>query len=144
MVRALDMQKIYLGVDVGGTKTAVVLSARPPETLWRGEFATMPERLPQHALERIVESARSLLVQHSLAQESIAAIGVSCGSPLDRVKGIIHAPPNLPTWIDVPICRLLAEAFHTTCRLENDANAGAVAENHFGAGMGTEHMVFLT
>ena len=77
-------------------------------------------------------------------EESIAAIGVSCGSPLDRVKGIVQAPPNLPTWVDVPICRLLGEAFHATCRLENDANAGAVAEHRFGAGMGTEHMVFLT
>jgi N-acetylglucosamine kinase-like BadF-type ATPase len=55
------MRKIYLGVDVGGTKTAVVLSARPPETLGRVEFATMPERGPQHALDHIVESARSLL-----------------------------------------------------------------------------------
>ena len=54
---------------------------------------------------------------------TIAAIGVSCGSPLDRVKGIVQAPPNLPTWVDVPICRLLGEAFHAPCRLENDANA---------------------
>jgi glucokinase len=84
------------------------------------------------------------LAQQGLGQESIAAIGVSCGSPLDRVKGIVQAPPNLPTWVDVPICRLLGEAFHATCRLENDANAGAVAEHRFGAGMGTDHMVFLT
>ncbi len=104
----------------------------------------MPEQGPQHALDHIVESARGLLAQHGLAQESIAAIGVSCGSPLDRVKGIIQAPPNLSTWVDVPICRLLAEAFQTTCRLENDANAGAVAEHRFGAGRGAEHMVFLT
>jgi glucokinase len=74
------MQKIYLGVDVGGTKTAVVLCARPPEMLGRIEFATEPERGPQHALDRIVESGRSLLAQHGLGQESLAAIGVSCGS----------------------------------------------------------------
>jgi glucokinase len=138
------MQKIYLGVDVGGTKTAVVLSSAPPAVLGRMEFATLPEQGPQHALDRIVESARTLLAQHSLEQPSIAAIGVSCGSPLDRVQGIIHAPPNLSTWVDVPIRRLLEEAFHTRCRVENDANAGAVAEHRFGAGMGVDHMVFLT
>jgi glucokinase len=138
------MQKIYLGVDVGGTKTAVVLSSSPPATLGRVEFATLPEQGPHYAIDCIVESARSLLAQHGLGQEDIAAIGVSCGSPLDRVKGIIHAPPNLSTWVDVPIRRLLEEAFHTTCRVENDANAGAVAEHRFGAGVGAEHMVFLT
>ncbi len=138
------MQKILIGVDVGGTKTAVVLSSRPPETIGRVEFATLPERGPRYALDRIVESVRSLLAQHNFAEDAIAAIGVSCGSPLDRVKGIVQAPPNLSTWVDVPICRLLGDAFHAPCRLENDANAGAVAEHRFGAGVGADHMVFLT
>jgi glucokinase len=138
------MQKIYIGVDVGGTKTAVLLSARPPESLGRIEFATLPEHGPQRVLDLIVQSARRLVAEHGFGEESIVAIGVSCGSPLDRVQGIIHAPPNLSTWVDVPIRRLLEETFHTTCRVENDANAGAVAEHRFGAGQGAEHMIFLT
>jgi glucokinase len=136
--------KIYIGVDVGGTKTAVVLSSHPPDCLGRIEFPTLPEQGPERALQLIIESARSLLAQHGFAEEAIAAIGVSCGSPLDRVQGIILAPPNLSTWVDVPIRQRLAESFHTTCRVENDANAGAVAEHRFGAGVGTEHMIFLT
>ena len=138
------MQKIFIGVDVGGTKTAVILSAGPPDSLGRIEFATLPEQGPERALTLIVESARSLLDQHGFNEDSIAAIGVSCGSPLDRVRGVIQAPPNLATWVDVPIRRLLEEAFHTTCRVENDANAGAVAEHRFGAGVGVDHMLFLT
>jgi glucokinase len=135
------MEKAFVGVDVGGTKTAVIVSVRPPETLGRIEFATLPDQGSERALQLIVESARSLLTQHSLG---VKAVGVSCGSPLDRVKGIIQAPPNLSTWIDVPIRSLLEEAFDAPCRVENDANAGAVAEHRFGAGVGTDHMVFLT
>jgi glucokinase len=135
------MERVFLGVDVGGTKTAVLLSALPPEALGRIEFATLPEQGPERALQLIVESARSLLAQHGLG---VKAIGVSCGSPLDRVKGIIQAPPNLSTWVDVPIRSLLEDAFGVPCRVENDANAGAVAEHRFGAGVGTQHMVFLT
>src|SRR5271156_2835876 len=138
------MGKIYIGVDVGGTKTAVVVSSHPPNTLGRIEFATLPEQGPERALGLIVESARRLLAEHGFAGEAIAGIGVSCGSPLDRVRGIIQAPPNLPTWVDVPIRKLLEEVFHVPCRVENDANAGAVAEHRYGAGVGAEHMVFLT
>jgi glucokinase len=138
------MQKVFIGVDVGGTKTAVILSARPPDSLGRIEFATLPEQGPERAIKLIVESARGLLDQHGFGEDSIAAIGVSCGSPLDRVRGVIQAPPNLATWVDVPIRRLLEEAFHTICRVENDANAGAVAEHRFGAGVGVDHMLFLT
>jgi glucokinase len=134
-------EKVFLGVDVGGTKTAVILSARPPEALGRIEFATSPELGPERALQLIVESARSLLAQHELG---VAAVGVSCGSPLDRVKGVIQAPPNLPTWVDVDIRSFLQEAFDAPCQVENDANAGAVAEHRFGAGVGADHMVFLT
>jgi glucokinase len=135
------MEKVFLGVDVGGTKTAVVLSARPPEALGRIEFATLPDQGPERALQLIVESARSLLAQHGLG---VKAIGVSCGSPLDRVKGIIQAPPNLSTWVEVDIRSFLEDAFDAPCQVENDANAGAVAEHRFGAGVGTDHMVFLT
>jgi glucokinase len=135
---------IFIGVDVGGTKTAVVLSSHPPDCLGRIEFPTLPEQGPERALRLIIESARSLLAQHGFAEDAIAAIGVSCGSPLDRVQGIILAPPNLSTWVDVPIRRQLEETFHTTCRVENDANAGAVAEHRFGAGVGADHMIFLT
>jgi len=35
---------LLAGVDIGGTKTAVVLSSNPPETLSRTEFATAPEQ----------------------------------------------------------------------------------------------------
>src|ERR1700751_4478539 len=130
------MGKVYIGVDVGGTKSAVVLSSHPPDSLGRVEFATLPEQGPERALHLIVESARGLLAQHGFGQEAIAGVGVSCGSPLDRVQGIIHAPPNLSTWVDVPIRTLLEEAFHAPCRVENDANAGAVAEHRYGAGKG--------
>jgi glucokinase len=136
------IEKVWVGVDVGGTKTAVVLSAELPATLGRVEFATEPARGPQYALDRIVEAMRSLLAGQGMPP--IAGIGVSCGSPLDRVRGVIQAPPNLPTWVDVPIGRILSETFQVHCHVENDANAGAVAEHRYGAGVGCEHMVFLT
>jgi glucokinase len=138
----LNSQKVYLGVDVGGTKTAVLLSQTPPATLGRIEFPTLQEQGPERAIQLIVESGRGLLAQHGFTQPS--AVGVSCGSPLDRVQGIILAPPNLSTWVDVPLKRLLEEAFQSPCRVENDANAGAVAEHRFGAGVGADHMLFLT
>ena len=132
------MSKVYIGVDVGGTKTAVVVASHPPETLGRIEFATLPEQGPERALELIIQSARSLLGEHE-----VAGVGVSCGSPLDRVRGVIQAPPNLPTWVDVPIREILEKEFQVECRVENDANAGAVAEHRYGAGVGAEHMLFL-
>lgn len=133
--------RVLIGVDIGGTKTAVCLSLEPPDVLWRHEFATEPEAGPEHALKSIVRAIHQGLSETACVA---TAIGVSCGGPLDSTAGVIQRPPNLWTWDDVHITSLLASEFGVPCVLENDANAGALAEHRFGAGRGTQHMIFLT
>lgn len=132
------------GVDIGGTKTAVVLSLALPEAAGRIEFATEQEQGPEPAIAAIKAGIRELLSKVGGTAEDLAGIGVSCGSPLDPVAGVIQSPPNLASWVDVPIVHILACEFGCPVNLENDANAGAVAEHRFGAGQGFRHMVFLT
>jgi glucokinase len=135
---------LFAGVDIGGTKTAITISMQPPEILAREQFPTAPADGPEHAIARIIESIDQLLVARGLTSADLRAIGISCGGPLNPVEGIIQGPPNLPTWKDVPICSILREHFGVHCFLENDANAGAMAEFLLGAGRGTRDMVFLT
>lgn len=136
--------RVWVGVDVGGSKTAVVLSNSTPIVQARREFPTLPNKGPDRALQLIKAGIRELLAEQGQNESVLHGIGVSCGGPLDRVVGVIQSPPNLPTWVDVPIKSILEKEFHVGCRLENDANAGAVAEHRFGAGRGCQNMVFLT
>ncbi len=135
------MKRLLAGIDIGGTKTAVVLCAHPPDVLWRAEFPTLPDDGWQPALDQICTLMRKGIQE---AGGDIASIGVSCGGPLDRVRGVIQRPPNLLTWDEVPIKTILEDEFGVPCSLENDANAGAVAEHRFGAGRSCQHIVFLT
>jgi glucokinase len=135
---------ILIGVDIGGTKTAVLVSLKPPAALDRIEFPTQPAGGPEPALGLIKQGIDGLLSRHRLKRAAIRAIGVSCGGPLDRIRGVIQAPPNLSTWVDVPIKAILEDEFKAECHVENDANAGAVAEHRFGAGQGCQDMVFIT
>jgi glucokinase len=137
-------ENVWIGIDVGGTKTAIVISANPPAVLGRTAFATLPAKGADRALKLAKEGIRDLLAQQGLEISAIKRIGVSCGGPLDRVQGVIQSPPNLPTWDNVPIKAIMEEEFGAECQVENDANAGAVAEHRFGAGQGTQNMVFLT
>jgi glucokinase len=107
-------------------------------------FATSPEKGPAFTIKRIVASLNEILSSQGFTPADLAGIGVSCGGPLDPVRGVIQSPPNLPTWKDIPICRVLEAEFQTPCYLENDANAGALAEAHFGAGRGANNLIFLT
>jgi glucokinase len=61
------------------------------------------------------------------------------------VKGLIVSTPNLPTgWHGFYIVEYVKTEFGLTAKLQNDANACAVAEWKFGAGQGTKNMVFFT
>jgi glucokinase len=129
----------YIGVDIGGTKTSVCLGDQHAAILKRARFSTPHYPGSDRGLAEIIRNASELT-----GKAKIARIGVSCAGPLDASRGIVQSPPNLPGWDDVPVCRILSEALDAPARLENDANAAALAEWKFGAGRGLRDMVFLT
>lgn len=88
--------------------------------------------------------ARAVCRDYGCQMSEIAAVGVSCGGPLDFETGTIHAPPNLPGWEAVPLKALLEAEFGLPVCVENDANATALAEHRWGAGRGCRDMAFLT
>jgi glucokinase len=92
----------------------------------------------------MIDSLREALRQGGIAQERLAAVGVSAPGPVDIERGVVTHPPNLPHWRDVPLADRLRAEFGVPCLLENDANAAAVAEPRFGAGKGSRHMLFMT
>ena len=122
-----------LGVDIGGTKCAVILGNETGRILEKEQFPTAG---CERTVARITEIARRMA--------PFDAIGVSCGGPLDAERGVILSPPNLPGWDHVEIVRLLNDAFHVPVFLKNDADACALAEWKFGAGKGAQHLIFLT
>ena len=77
-------------------------------------------------------------------RHAVAAIGISCGGPLDSKRGVIMSPPNLPGWDNVPVVKFFEDRFHVPTAVQNDANACALAEYLYGSGRGAKNMVFMT
>jgi len=123
-------------VDIGGTKTAVAVGFDDGRISDRTEFRTTD---PNSTLAKIAELGKPLLSRHRPA-----AVGISCGGPMSSQKGLVLGPPNLPGWKYVEVVKELASAFSLPAFLENDANAGALAEWIYGAGRGFDNVAFLT
>ena len=134
---------LYMGFDIGGTKCAVLIGDGSGSVLHREVIATDPAESPTAVLHTLLERAHTMKATFSATVPLLAA-GVSCGGPLNAQTGVICCPPNLPTWRNVPICRLISRALDCPCFLQNDADACALAEWKFGAGRGTQNMIFLT
>ena len=150
----------YLGIDIGGTKCAVILaeqeSAGPkPRIISKEKVQTRDEqsakaqsagtaRTPSETISGLLALARSMLEREGLTFADIRAVGVSCGGPLDAERGIILSPPNLPGWEEVSITATIKQETGRPAYLQNDANAGALAEWQWGAGRGCKNLIFLT
>ena len=131
-----------VGVDIGGTKVACVLANTEGRILARQWQPTRATEGWQAVVRRTFEMTERVL--QGVPRQQVRGIGISCGGPLDSQRGIVYSPPNLPGWDAIPLKRLFEERFRLPARLENDANATALAEHRFGAGRGTRHMVFMT
>jgi glucokinase len=132
--KELALMKEYIGVDIGGTKIAVVKGDENGNILKKIRFENSGSKT--ECISRIL----SAIAEMGAAD----AVGISCGGPLDSKRGIVLSPPNLPGWDEVPIVDIIENAAGIPAFLQNDADACALAEWRFGAGKGTENMVFLT
>jgi len=131
-----------IGVDIGGTKTAVSLWTFDGSLKKKDKFAT--EGSAETVIARITTTIERLIGDAEIGRNQVLAIGISCGGPLDSDQGLILSPPNLPGWDNIPVVRILEENTGIRCFLENDANACALAEWYWGAGYGYRNMIFLT
>lgn len=133
------MDEVILGIAIGGTKCAVSVGRETD-----GEI----EVLEKHGFETRRRCAEEVMADFFSVIDGlnykIKSIGVIVGGPLDEKKGLILAPPNLHGWDYVEVNKQFSERYGVPCTLLNDANAGALAEYRYGAGKGSENMLFVT
>lgn len=138
----LETRELYLGLDIGGTKCAIVAGDSSFNIKKKIGFDTNTSRGYRAILDEFILNIRKILDE--FPGIPVRRIGISCGGPLDSKKGMIYSPPNLPGWDSVPITKIFSEEFGVKTALQNDANACALAEWMMGAGKGTTNMIFLT
>ncbi len=150
-----------IGIDIGGTKTAIVVgdsslplsdtshidtnnidtdnNPKPPKIVKRISFPSETQKGVEYLLSKIFQTIEGIVTNYT-----VETIGISCGGPLDSKRGIVLSPPNLPGWDNIPIVEMIEKRFNIKTSLKNDANAGALAEWLYGAGKGFKNIIFLT
>lgn len=131
-----------LALDIGGTKLAVAVVTADGSTHGLLIEPTHREDGPDAIIGRLVAMGHRSIEAAGLGP--VSAVGISCGGPLDRVRGILTGPLHLPGWIDVPIVDIVEREFGVKAALENDATAAALGEYRYGSGRGTSTMLYLT
>ncbi|MFZ0863886.1 MAG: ROK family protein [Candidatus Sulfotelmatobacter sp.] len=131
-----------LGVDIGGTKVAVGLVDRDGKIVAQGRKPMMATGSAEAALQAVTAAIDSLI--SSAATEGIQSIGICAPGPLDPKTGVVLNPPNLPCWRNFPLAERIASTYRVPVKVDNDANAAALAETRWGAARGFRYVFYAT
>lgn len=138
------MEKLLCGVDLGGTKLAVVLT---------DEQGTIRDKLVvyDHTTKTdagialyISDLIKQLLSSNRLKETDLYGIGVSFPGHIRYRDGVTITTSNLKGFKNFPLKQAIEEHFQTRVLVDNDANAQTYAEFRYGAGRGYESMIFVT
>lgn len=135
--------KYVIGVDLGGTKISCALADLSGKVIETQVVSTNASEGELAVLNRIINVIDKVMLNTKTSKEDIKAIGIGAPGPLDARKGIIVEPANLP-FVNFDLVTPIKEKFNMPVYLDNDANAAAIGEFMFGAGKGTESMVYVT
>lgn len=136
------MEKKYvIGVDLGGTKIYTALVDLDGNMIKEKTVETLVAEGEQAVANRIMDTIEYVI--EDIDKDLIKAIGIGSPGPLDVKKGIIVENSNLP-FKNFEIVKVIQERFELPTYLDNDANVATLGEFMFGAGKGSENMVYIT
>jgi glucokinase len=139
-----DQNNYVIGVDIGGTKVAAGLVNHAGEISHVTRVRMVSDGDAAAALNSVIEAIDSLLAKAQQNHWAIRAIGICAPGPLDPNTGVVINPPNLPCWRNFPLAAEISKRYHLPVKIENDANAAALAEVLWGAGKGHAKAFYIS
>ena len=150
------MIKLSIGIDIGGTNTAIGIVNHDGNILVEDAIPTPPKKLNpaadqqvsgellQNYISEISKMVKSLITEITIDHE---IVGIGIGAPNANFnEGTIEYAPNLSFVGKVPFCEMLAEEFPDMPRIHitNDANAAALGEKIYGGARNMDNFVMFT
>lgn len=130
-----------IGIDIGGTNTALGLVDRRGQILLKASLATTAYKTVDDYVKAVATEAEKFR-QHSGA-DNIQGVGVGAPNGNYYTGEIVNAV-NMPWKEVIPFASLLNKETGLKVTLTNDANATAMGEMMYGAARGMKDFVVVT
>ena len=138
------MSEMFVGIDLGGTNIKIGLFDSELKLISKTSVATKVDMGPEVVIDKMAQTAKKLLAEAGFSLQDVVAVGIGTPGPAKYSEGIIIKSTNMPTFKNVPICRMLNERLGAPIVFDNDANVACWGEYAVGAGKGVKDMVFFT
>ncbi|SHK21631.1 glucokinase [Anaerobranca californiensis DSM 14826] len=136
------MEKLIIGVDLGGTNIAAALVKNDGSIVEKISNPTEANKGKDMVITNLMATIEELL-GYVEDNKKIKGIGIGIPGVCDIEKGLVKFAPNL-FWENVEIVKILESKFNLPVFIDNDANAAALGEVWCGAGKGKKNIVCIT
>jgi glucokinase len=132
--------RLYLGVDVGGTKIQASLVEESGTILGQERCPTPREGGPDDVVATIEEAMEKVVEQNARSFKDITAIGMAVPGVVDPDEGLVVVTPNM-NLTGVEIGPRLADRFHVPVAVGNDCDLGTLGETWLGSARNAQSAV---
>ncbi|RIW37429.1 ROK family transcriptional regulator [Bacillus salacetis] len=130
-----------IGVDIGVNYVRCVMTDLKGNIA--GERHQPVKETPYHAILDIVQNMIHSLMK-DMAECRYGVVGIGVGVPgIINKEGSVLLAPNLH-WENASLKNDLENLFQVPIVIENEANAGAVAEMQFGSGIAHSNIIYIS
>jgi glucokinase len=127
-------------VDLGGTWVRVALAGRTDRLIERRQERTRLEEGPDGVIGQMARMITDAVGDLTV----LTRVVVGSPGPLDPHTGTVYDAPNMTGWREVHLRADLDRLLRVPVTVMNDAKAAALGEYTYGAGRGSNTMVYLT
>ena len=138
------MDRVVIGVDLGGTNTRTALVARNGDILEKQKEETLAAEGHEKVIAKLIGNIDRQRANADQYGRRVAAVGVGAPGVIYEQTGVVVKSPNFPDWNDLPLKQILERELKLPVFIENDANAAALGEQWRGAAKDIRSMIFLT
>ncbi|MCF6332333.1 MAG: ROK family protein [Draconibacterium sp.] len=141
------MKKVAIGVDIGGTNTAIGVVDQEGNVLVKNNIETPSHGDIDHYISDLASAIKEQIKSVKILNEEVEILGIGIGAPNGNYyNGTIEYAPNLSFQGVIHLVKLLRNHFPdmAALALTNDANAAAIGEMIYGGAKGMQNFVMFT
>jgi predicted NBD/HSP70 family sugar kinase len=134
---------VALGIDFGKRHLTVAASDLSHEILAE-ERLEMPDDYDAHCgLDEAARLVDSVLEDAGADRDKVLGVGLGVPGPIHLPTGVVGSSAILPGWVGARVAAEMSERLRLPVHVDNDANLGALAELHWGAGRGCSSLTYI-
>jgi glucokinase len=138
------MSDIYIGIDLGGTFIKVGCFDSQLKLIYKTSVPVEADIKPEAMVELIGRTIEKILADNNLGKKNLRSIGIGSTGQFNLADGFMISNPNLTSFKNVPLRKMLVERLGKPVVIDNDGNAACWGEYTLGTGKGVKDMVFFT